>query len=296
LLFVNVEHRNRAGVNHFVSFLRSGSVLLMDGAMGTEVLRLCTTRDCCERANLADKRIVCEIHQAYLEAGADVLLTNTFQANPRALARHGLAEQLHTIWQAALDAARSGKKPHVVLAAVGPMDAPTDADARALLAECDSADGILLETWTSHEDLARVGQSRDETTPPMLVSFAFKRDGRNRLTTFAGQTPEACARVASRYGAIAVGANCGIEIGIAEMIEIVRRYHDACDLPLFVRANAGTPVGGVYPRSPEQMAEELPGLLAEGIAMVGGCCGTTPNHIRRFRMAVDAWNAQSAQP
>ena len=111
--------------------------------------------------------------------------------------------------------------------------------------------------------------------------------------TFANQTPERCARAALEHGAAGLGANCGKDIGMADMIEIVRRYHDVCDLPVYVGLNAGTPTNGVYPHSPEQMATELPRLLEAGVAMIGGCCGTTPDHIWRFRLALDAWNEKS---
>jgi methionine synthase I (cobalamin-dependent) len=108
------------------------------------------------------------------------------------------------------------------------------------------------------------------------------------LRTFESDLPEQCAHAAQTCGAVAVGANCGRDIGMADMVEIVRRYRRACDLPIFVKANAGTPVWTeagcwCYPRTPDAMAAELPGLLAEGIAMIGGCCGTTPAHIRALR-------------
>jgi len=278
-------------MNHFINTLRSGKVLLMDGAMGTELLRLQSGPfDCCERANLTDIPLVCDIHHAYLDAGAEVLLTNTFQANPLALARHCLADRFHEIWQSAIEMARAPiGKPHHVLADIGPIERLTLDVAKDLLAESRHADSVLLETWTSHDDLAMFAAARSDTTPPMLVSFTFQRDTHRRLMTFANQTPEECARAAVRNGAIVLGTNCGKVIGTPEMIEIVRRYHDACDLPIFVRMNAGTPTASVYPRSPEQMADELPRLLEEGIAMIGGCCGTTPDHIWRMRLVLDTW-------
>lgn len=278
-----------------LAHLQSGKVLLMDGAMGTEVRRRCETPlDCCEHANLTDAPLVCGIHRDYMDAGADVLLTNTFQANRPALAPHGLGDARHAIWLAALELARA-PRPRFVLADIGPIDNLTDEIAAELLGEAECADGVLLETWTSHDDLARIAQARREAMPPMLVSFTFMRDGKNRLVTFANQTPEECARAARSHGVVALGANCGKDIGMADMIEIVSRFHDACDLPIFVRPNAGTPVNGAYPHSPEQMAEELPDLLDAGVAMIGGCCGMTPDHVWRFRMALDAWNEKSPE-
>jgi 5-methyltetrahydrofolate--homocysteine methyltransferase len=93
---------------------------------------------------------------------------------------------------------------------------------------------------------------------------------------------------------VAIGANCGKEIDMDDMVRIVERYRSACDLPIFVRPNAGTPKrtrsGWRYPRTPAAMAAGLPALLEAGVTMVGGCCGTTPEHIRAFRKVVDAWN------
>jgi 5-methyltetrahydrofolate--homocysteine methyltransferase len=130
----------------------------------------------------------------------------------------------------------------------------------------------------------------------LLVSFTFHRT--KDLVTFKGIPPEHCAREARRYGAAAIGANCGKEIGMDDMLEIVKRYRDVCDLPIFVRPNAGSPTkkGWRYPRTPATMAAALPALLEAGIAMVGGCCGTTPDHIRQFRLVVDEWNRSKALP
>ena len=117
--------------------------------------------------------------------------------------------------------------------------------------------------------------------------------------TFTSARPEDCARAAQRYGAAAVGVNCGKEIGMTDMAEIVQRYRDVCDLPIFVRPNAGSPSRNRLALSlhaPETMAAGLLPLLEAGVAMVGGCCGTTPEHIRAFREVVDAWNGATQAP
>src|SRR5262249_39104490 len=100
---------------------------------------------------------------------------------------------------------------------------------------------------------------------------------------------------ARAYGVDALGVNCGRDIGMGEVIEIVRRYRAVTDLPLFARPNAGTPTREdgrlVYPPTPAQMAARLPELLEAGACLGGGCCGTTPEHIKAFRPVVDEWNA-----
>lgn len=265
--------------------------------MGTELLRLDHTSaplDYSEAHNLVNAGLVRSIHRSYLATGADVLLTNTFQANPVVLARYGDEFHHHRIWQEAIRLARRDS-PRFVLADIGPVENLTVDIASTVLAECVNVDGVLLETWSSLDDLKRFVDRRHSASLPLLVSFTFHRT--KDLMTIQGVRPEDCAREAARYGAIAVGANCGKEVGMADMLEIVKRYRDACDLPIFIRPNAGTPVktGRRYPRTPATMAAALPALLEAGIAMIGGCCGTTPEHIAQFRLVVDEWNATKAK-
>jgi 5-methyltetrahydrofolate--homocysteine methyltransferase len=281
-------------MHDFVTALRSGKVLVMDGAMGTEILRLTQSLvvESVESYNLCNPRLIRSIHRSYLDAGADVLLTNTFQANPAALARRGLREELHAAWRTAIECAHlDHPRPRYVLADIGPIDDLTPEIAGQILDECVDLDGVLLETWSSFDDLRRFA---DRPGLPLLVSFTFHRT--SDLMTIHGARPEACAEAAQENGAIAVGANCGKEIGMDDMREIVQRYRAACDLPIFVRPNAGTPRSGLrYPRTPDRMAAALVALLEEGIAMIGGCCGTTPQHIRRFREAVDGWEMRDPE-
>jgi 5-methyltetrahydrofolate--homocysteine methyltransferase len=134
---------------------------------------------------------------------------------------------------------------------------------------------------------------------PVLLSVTYRLTPAGVLTTQGGQPPEVYGRLAQQYGAAALGTNCGRDIGMSELIEIIRRYRQVTDLPLFARPNAGTPVrtdnGLVYPQTPSEMAARLPELLEAGVTMVGGCCGTTPAHIAAFRPIVDEWNAQQCR-
>jgi 5-methyltetrahydrofolate--homocysteine methyltransferase len=287
-------------MSKFITALRSGRVLLMDGAMGTELQRWirAPSFEGFEEFNLTHPGLVRAIQHIYLHATAEVLLTNTFQANPAALASQNLADRHHAIWEAALRIAReAGPEPHFVLADVGPVEKLNYANATAIILECQYADGILLQTWSSLDALKQFVDARGDVcgpAPPLLVSFTYHRDNpSHELTTFTGARPEECARAAVDAGAAAVGANCGKDIRMQDMAELVKRYRTVCDLPLFVRPNAGTPTlteaGWQYPHSPQAMAAALPPLLEGGIAMVGGCCGTTPEHLRFFRKEIDAW-------
>ncbi len=275
-------------MTELVSRLQSGELLLMDGAMGTEMQRRRPAPYFTSSAtdNLAEPAFVRTIHADYLGVGAEVLLTNTFLANPESFD----PGKLETIWQAAIDLARRHPVPHFVLADVGPVRELTDAFLTMLRSVTNLADGILLETWSSVTMLREVA-SRLDTALPLLVSFTFQSsDG---LTTFTGDSPETCAQHAKKAGVAAIGVNCGRDIGFDAMLEIVRRYRQECDLPIFARPNAGTPIRGAagweYAMTPTQFAAGVEALFKSGVVMAGGCCGTTPEHIRelakRMKMA-----------
>lgn len=279
--------------------LRSGPPVLMDGAMGTELQRRGARlgAECLELWNVTRPDDVRAVHRAYLDAGAECLLTHTFQANPPALARHGLAHRLGEIWHAAIHNARAAAGGRAwVLADVGPMEKSRRRDVWPVLDACRGADALLLETWSSLLDLeiiARLNQAKLGPRLPLIVSFTFRRVGPfHELRTFQGGTPEGCARAACRRGAIALGVNCGDEMRMADLCAVIRRYATVTDLPLFARPNAGTPQvtanGVTYPHSPAAMAANVADLRNAGAIMLGGCCGTTPDHIAAFGQALRA--------
>jgi 5-methyltetrahydrofolate--homocysteine methyltransferase len=291
-------------MSRFLDALRSGRVLLMDGAMGTELQRAgLANGERGEMWNLSQPEQVRSVHRSYAEVGAEVLLTNTFLADPGNLERSGLANQFDAIWKAAVGNSRSAFSGEgFVLADFGPFDGRQAlSDWRQLVATSASCDGILVET------LSGLGRGpvflhfwvdRPQAKLPYLLSFTFLKTATGKIQTIDGESPERCAWLACRLGADALGVNCGREIGMTEVTEVVRRYRWrlADRMPVFVRPNAGTPqrVGSqwVYPRSPEKMADQLPELLEAGVNMVGGCCGTTPAHIAAFKRVVDHWNAR----
>jgi 5-methyltetrahydrofolate--homocysteine methyltransferase len=293
-------------MSRFLDALRSGRVLLMDGAMGTELQRAgLPDGGGGEAWNLTYPERVRTIYQSYADAGAEVLLTNTFQADPRNLERRGLADQFGALWEAATSHARSAVAGGGwVLADLGPVDPkPSVQDVRAVAAACARCDGVLVETLSSLSGgpiplyfwINKLGPP-----PPYLLSFTFLKTADGKILTAEGENPERCAWIAYRLGADGLGVNCGRDIGMSEVTEVVRRYRQRLGdrLPLFARPNAGTPTRDgdrwVYPQTPEMMAERLPELLEAGVNMVGGCCGTTPAHIAAFKRVVDDWNAQQS--
>jgi methionine synthase I (cobalamin-dependent) len=283
----------------------------MDGAMGTQLQRAgLKPGENAAAWNFLHPRKVRAVHQEYIAAGAEVLLTNTFLINalhyPPDLVRAGKCPHVRLIWQKALD--NIGPAPAYRLAAVGPVAGNLgsrefdDWKQFCVPDRClpnhppcpQCPDAILLETCRTPRVRLALRRLR-ESRVPLLLSLSFGRDQRGRLQA-GGHPPEWYARRAGTYGAAALGANCGQDIGMEEVIEIIRRYRQETDLPLFARPNAGTPIrqGGrwIYPRTAEAMAERLPELLEAGANMVGGCCGTTPAHVAVFRRVVDNWNAR----
>ena len=269
--------------------------------MGTELQRAgLRVGECAELWNLTRPELVRAIHQRYRDAGARCLLTNTFQANPLALERHGLRDRLQEISQAAVALAQSAADADCfVLGDIGPLgDGGKEEEISELVTALRDAHGLLLETCSDLEDLDRVRQAIEQLPaserPPLLFSVTYRRNSDGQIVTNQGLGPEDVARGASLRNVAALGVNCGREIDMNEIVEIIRRYREVTKIPLFARPNAGTPewTGSVwhYPRTPEATASCLPELLEAGVNMVGGCCGTTPEHIAAFRQVIEDWN------
>ncbi len=297
-------------MSRFLEALRSRRVLLMDGAMGTELRRAgLMDGECGEQWNLTHPDRVRAIHDSYRRAGGKCHLTNTFLSNPTPLGKHDLTGQLEAINQGALALARSAAGTDgFVLGDIGPISPDKNLDETELRSvfrvarSLATADALLFETCSHFSSFVIIHATRQFLTTfakvPILVSFTFHRNGVGDLVTYDGRPPQLCARSAEQAGIEGLGVNCGREIGMDEIIEIIRCYRQETGLPLFARPNAGTPTRVEdrwnYPRAPEHMAARLPELLETGVSMIGGCCGTTPEHIAAFRPIVDHWNSNQA--
>lgn len=286
--------------NRLIEWLAQPTVRLMDGAMGTQLQRAgLAVGERGEAWNVQHPELVLAVHQAYVQAGAEVLLTNSFQANPLTQPER-LDEVLSAAVRLARKAAGDGR---LVLLDVGPMAGPEHGEFgdgqvwERLAAAASCCDGLLIETCSTEHALAAVRRARG-LGRPVLLSFWYRFDG-GEFHSVDGHSPEWFAERAEAVGIAALGVNCGVDLGVAECAEIVKHYRQATRLPIFARPNAGTPQRQgerwSYPRSPDAMAVALPLLLEAGVRMIGGCCGTTPEHLAAFRRVVDEWNQMRQQ-
>jgi len=274
-------------------------VVIGDGAMGTELQRAgLPTGECGEAWTLANPAVLQQIHEAYLAAGSELILTNTFGANPWVLERYGLAAEYERFnREIAGIARRAAAGRAVVLGDIGPcghflrplgdVDAAElsqafERQARALLE--GGAEGIIVETMSAIEEaVAAVRAARAAGAPLVVASMAFDELPNASVRTMMGVSPEQAARELAAAGADILGANCGTQMQPASFVTVVRAYKATVSLPVMIRANAGRPelVDGaaVYRLAPEAFAEGMAPVVERGAAILCGCCGTTPAHI-----------------
>jgi methionine synthase I (cobalamin-dependent) len=278
--------------------LNDGRVKLMDGAMGSELLRRgLPPGSACEAWNLTHPETIRSIHADYVTAGARCLLTNTFQANPLALARHGLDDQLEDIGRIALELARSAVGPEgLVVADIGPIMSAVDREfddldalRRTVRALC-GADAILLETCSTPHALdaaAHITIWPESVHLPVILSLTYMCHSDGTIASRSGHPPEWFAQRAARHGVSVLGVNCGRDVTMHHITAIVNRYRESTDLPLLVRPNAGSPHRVAnewsYPTTDSQFASAALSWVRAGATLIGGCCGTTADHIAALR-------------
>ncbi|MDP2994229.1 MAG: bifunctional homocysteine S-methyltransferase/methylenetetrahydrofolate reductase [Anaerolineales bacterium] len=289
----------------FFDHLAKGT-LLADGAMGTMLnARGISFEKCFDELNLTNPAVVAEVHREYIEAGAQIILTNTFSANRFKLKKHGLADKLEEINRAGVELAKrvaaASFKDVLIAGDVGPLGvrlAPfgrvQPEQARAAFAEqisalCSAgADLIVIETMNDlYEAREAVHAAKDTCTRPVVVSATFTRDDR----TILGDSPEKAAHVLTESGANVIGVNCSG--GPTQLLRILKLMRQAApQMKFWVKPNAGWPeqVSGriMYPADPEYLGDYALSFRAAGASFVGGCCGTTPAHIASMRKALDA--------
>lgn len=286
--------------------LASGQVLLADGAMGSLLIQLgLPSGDCPERVNLDKPDMLKEIARQYFEAGADLIQTNTFGGSPLKLAQYDLDGRTEEINRAAVAAVREviGNKA-AVAASCGPcgkmlkpygdvepeeVAAGYDKQMRALVAA--GVDMICIETMTDLAEATLAVKAARAAAPKMTISATMTFDETSRgFYTIMGTDIPTAADTLAKVGADIVGSNCGN--GSRNMIRIATEFRKHTNLPLLIQSNAGLPQWQgeklVYPETPEFMAEQARRMIDAGVNIIGGCCGSTPDHITALRRMVDS--------
>ncbi len=280
----------------------SEGLFLLDGAMGTQLIaRGIEVGKCNDYLNIDSPDIVFDIHRAYLEAGSDAVLTNTFGANKYTLARHGLSDKVKQVNTAAAKVARraAGQEKYV-LGDIGPsgdflqplgnlnpeeLKDAFAAQVKALMA--GGVDGFIIETMTSLDEVTvAVEAVKSVCKLPVFASLAFD-SARGDYRTMIGVDVESAVSKIVSLGVDAVGFNCGT-VSLEEYVELAGKYVSAAkdlgkDVLIYAEPNAGKPelVDGrvVYKVSPEDFAAAAEKIHSAGVNIIGGCCGTTPAHI-----------------
>jgi 5-methyltetrahydrofolate--homocysteine methyltransferase len=279
--------------------------LLGDGAMGTQLMFAGLEQgNCGEEWNLAHPERVLAIQRRYVEAGSDCLLTNTFGGSRIMLNRHGNADRVAEINQAGVRIAREAGA-RFVIGDIGPFGGlmepygdfteqqvreAFEEQAKALVDA--GADAIIIETQTSLEELGiGIDAARKAGAPCVIGSMAYDvtLDG-STFRTMMGIDPERAAEFMQDRGADIVALNCGTRMDMSRALEALKRYRAVTDLPVMVQPNAGQPklidMKVVYDETPEEMVRGVAPLLEAGVNILGACCGSTPDHIRAFRLAM----------
>jgi 5-methyltetrahydrofolate--homocysteine methyltransferase len=290
--------------------LKRGEVLVGDGAWGTQLmLRGLPPGEPPEWFALEKPETIEEVARLYVEAGADLVTTDTFGGTSFRLELHGLGGERDRINRQAVEAVKRAVAGRaLVSASVGPSgqllepygdtspDAVEAAFAEQIAALASAgADVLCIETMGDLTEATRAVKAAKAVAPglPVMATMTFEPTPRGYFTVMGVSVEKAVAGLEAA-GADVVGSNCGT--GIGDMVEIARRMVRATRLPVLIQPNAGLPESRdgqvVYDETPEDFAARVPELLDLGVAIVGGCCGTTPDHTRAIRRAVDAWRAK----
>ncbi len=279
---------------------------LLDGAMGTLLYARGIAVESLDAVNFHDPAIVAEAHRAYIDAGADIIETNTFGANRFKLSEHGLQDEVTAVNKAAVNIAKkvieSAFKDVLIAGSVGPLGVRLAPLGRVSLAEAEEAfteqisallesgvDFIILETMSDMYEVETAVTATRKLDPdiPIVAQMTFTRDDR----TLLGNTPNAVGHKLAQLDVDVIGANCSG--GPSQLLRIISIIHQiAPDMLLSAVPNAGWPEQTVqgrvmYPATPEYFGKYAAGLTHAGAALIGGCCGTTDAHIAAMRHALD---------
>lgn len=290
--------------------VNSGKLLTSDGAWGTSLFKKgLPSGSCPEEWNLKHYDDVFDIAISYILAGSDIISTNSFGSNIFKLSQYNLQEKLSEICQTAAEISRKAAgNDKIVMASLGPtgkfliMGDVTNQELydsfkqQAIAFDKGSADAVCIETFYALDEAEQAIKAvKENTSLEVICTFTFDKT-ENGYKTLMGVTPQQMAESIITYGADIIGANCGS--GFEDMIEIVKMIRQvASGIPLIIQANAGLPVfeNGelIYSETAEKIKVIIPELIEAGANIIGGCCGTTPEHIKVISEIVGKFNQKS---
>jgi 5-methyltetrahydrofolate--homocysteine methyltransferase len=285
--------------------LKNGEILVADGAMGTMLFQKgLQAGDCPELLNLTKTEILEEVAQLYFEAGADIIQTNTFGGSPLKLFDYGLEDKCEQINSKAVESVRKVIRENAYISgSCGPsgrlLEPYGDTEPELLLSGFEQqidaltkagVDIICVETMTDLHEATLAVKAAKNIHPeiPVIVSMTFDKIPKG-FYTIMGVSIDDAVKGLENAGADIIGSNCGN--GIDNMIEIAKQMKELSDRPILIQSNAGIPENNdgelVYPETPSYFEDKTLELIEAGVSIIGGCCGTTPEHIRAIKKVVD---------
>jgi len=283
----------------FSEYIKSRQPILFDGAMGTELVKRGFDLSCPGKISISNPEVIFKIHQEYSQSGAKILATNTFTLNSIYLKTHNQEIDIEAANRLGVEIAKkaAGKDCYVLgnMTSCGQLREPfgdyTEKDIynnfkeQAEILASAGVDGFLIQTmYDLKEALWGLRACKDTASLPVLVSFTFS-ESPSGLHTMMGDTPEQCALRVAEAGGNAIGANCG-ELELSKYPELVFRYCETISIPILIQPNAGKPkiVGDKtrYDLPADVFAQAIKQCVEAGATLVGGCCGTGPEHIRKI--------------